>query len=122
MPPALANNEIFYTESMSDAGRLIGRALSPLTLTVRPENAAGFAATMNGIRLRNVSMLYLNLHVAASIDIPALGQYYGVHMPMNGRAVSEHRDQTFESNTIRALVTSPGLPLRLTFDDDSRNC
>ncbi|MCV7230841.1 AraC family transcriptional regulator [Mycolicibacterium komossense] len=119
VPPALANNEIFYTESISDAGRLIGRALSPLTLTVAPEQTAGFAATMHGIRLRNVSMLYLNLHVAATIDIPVLGQYYAVHMPMNGRVISEHRDRTFESNTIRSLVTSPGLPLRLTFDDDS---
>ncbi len=119
VPPALADSEIFYTESVAEASRLISKALAPLTLNVGAAETKGFAATMHGIRLRNISMLYLDLTVAATIDIPVLGQYFAVHMPMNGRGIVEHRNSTFEANTIRALVTSPGLPLRITLDHDS---
>jgi hypothetical protein len=83
VPPALANNEIFYTEDVSEASRLIAKTLGPLNLTVGTNEVSGFAATMHGVRLRNVSLLYLDVHVAAAIDIPMLGPYFGVHMPMN---------------------------------------
>lgn len=119
VPPALANNEIFYTEDVTEASGLIAKTLAPLNLTVGDDEAAGFAATMHGVRLRNVSMLYLDLHVAATIDVPMLGQYFAVHMPMNGSAVVDHRGKTFEANTIRSLVTSPGVPLRIQFEHDS---
>ena len=119
VPPALANNEIFYTEEVGEASRLIAKTLGPLDLTVGVNDVPGFAATMHGIRLRNVSMLYLDLHVPAAVDIPIVGPYYTVHMPMNGRAVVEHRGLTFEANTIRSLVTSPGVSLRMALDHDS---
>jgi AraC-like DNA-binding protein len=118
VPPALANNEIFYTESVRDAAGLLGKALAPGRIIVR-DDVAGFAATMHGVRLRNVSMLYLDLHVSATIEIPVLGQYFGVHMPMNGRAQCHHSGHEFEANTICALVTNPGTPLTMHFDEDS---
>lgn len=119
VPPALAKNEIFYTEDVGEASRLIAKTLGPLHLTVGADEVPAFAATMHGVRLRNVSLLYLDVHVAAAVDIPLLGPYYGVHMPMNGCAVVEHRGRTFEANTIRSLVTSPGVSLRLAFAHDS---
>src|SRR5690242_11796619 len=102
VPPALSEHEIFYTEDIAKATRLMGRALSPLTMTVDPAEADGFAATMHGVRLRNVSMLYLDLHVPATIDIPESGRYYAVHMPMNGVATVVHPSSTFEANTMRS--------------------
>ncbi|MCX2930396.1 AraC family transcriptional regulator [Mycobacterium sp. CVI_P3] len=119
VPPALANNEIFYTEDTKTASRLIAKTLGPLHLTVGADEAPGFAATMHGVRLRNVSLLYLDLHVASTVEIPMLGPQYSVHMPMNGRALVEHRGRTFEANTIRSVVSSPGASLRMTFDHDS---
>ncbi|GFG55679.1 transcriptional regulator [Mycolicibacterium agri] len=118
VPPALANSEIFYTESVREAMALLGKALAPGRITVGDE-ADGFAATMHGVRFRNVSMLYLDLHVRARLEIPALGPYYGVHMPMNGRALCQHNEHSFEANTIRALVTNPECALTMDFDDDS---
>ena len=119
VPPALANNEIFYTEDVRAASRLIAKTLGPLQLTVGADEVPGFAATMHGVRLRNVSLLYLDLHVASAVDIPMLGPQYAVHMPMNGRAVVEHRGRSFEANTIRSVVSSPGTSLRMAFDHDS---
>jgi AraC-like DNA-binding protein len=119
VPPALANNELFYTEDVAEATQLVAKTLGPLNLTVGVNEVPGFAATMHGIRLRNVSMLYLDLHVASAVDIPVLGPHFAVHMPMNGRAVVEHRGHTFEANTVRSLVTSPGMSLRMAFDHDS---
>ncbi|WP_234810142.1 AraC family transcriptional regulator [Mycolicibacterium moriokaense] len=118
VPPALANNEIFYTENVREAGSLLSQALAPGWITL-PDGATGFAATMHGVRLRNVSMLYLDLHVRSTLEIPALGRYFGVHMPMNGTARCVHNGHDFEANTINALVTSPGAGLTMHFDDDS---
>jgi AraC-like DNA-binding protein len=38
---------------------------------------------------------------------------------MNGRAHCHHSGHEFEANTIRALVTNPGTPLTMQFDEDS---
>jgi AraC-like DNA-binding protein len=119
VPPALADHEIFYTEDVREAARLVGRTLSPLTLTIDPVHTGGFAATMHGIRLRNVSLLYLDLHVPAALDIPASGRYFAVHMPLAGGAAVRHPDGEFEANTTRSLVTSPGQPVRIDFALDS---
>ncbi len=119
VPPALADKEIFYTEDVAEAARLIGKALAPLTLTVGSDEVPGFAATMHGVRLRNVSMLYLDLHVACTLEIPELGPYFAVHMPTNGTAVVHHRGRVFEANTIRSIVTSPHGSLHVAFEHDS---
>jgi AraC-like DNA-binding protein len=119
VPPALTNNEIFYTEDVREAAELMGQALSPLTLQVAAEHVAGFAAGMHGVRLRNVSMLYFDLHVPAVIDIPRHGNYFAVHMPMNGTASTSHRGRTFESNSVRAVVSSPGKGLTMRLELDS---
>ena len=119
MPSALAGHEIFYTEDADEASELIGKALAPNTLTLGEVGAGGFAADLHGVRFREVSLLYLDLHVAATLDIHKCGGYYAVHMPMNGRAIGIVAGREFEANTIRALVTNPGDELRIRFDHDS---
>lgn len=119
VPPALTGNEIFYTENLREATKLIGQAFSPLTLRVAESHLDAFAAGMHGVRLRNVSMLYFDLHVPAVVDIPRQGPYYAVHMPMNGCALAEHRGESFEANSICSLVSSPGEALTMHLDLDS---
>jgi len=119
VPTALVGHEIFYTEDAEDASELIGRVLAPNSLTLGTSGAGGFAASMHGVRFRSVSLLYLDLHVAATLDIPKCGHYYAVHMSMNGRAAGAAAGQEFEANTIRALVTNPGDELQIRFDHDS---
>jgi AraC-like DNA-binding protein len=118
VPPALADREIFYTEDVREASVMIGRALAPTRLTVS-DGDAGFAAVMHGIRLRNISLLYLDLHVRATLEILSVKGYFGVHMLMNGRAQSHHNGHEFEVNTIHALVTSPCGGVTMHLDDDS---
>lgn len=119
VPPALADHEIFYTESPNEAAELIGTALSPATLTVGEIEAHRFAACMHGVRLRAVSLLHLDLGVAATVDVPAMGHYFAVHMPTNGRARCTDAEHEFEASPLRAVVTSPGTPLRMEFGYDS---
>jgi AraC-like DNA-binding protein len=119
VPPALVDNEIFYTEDVDDAATRLGQALSPLTLHVTDEHRATFAAAMHGVRLRNVSMLYFDLHVPAAVDIPLHGDYYAVHMPMSGGALVSHRGNTFDANSTRSLVGSPGRALTMRLELDS---
>lgn len=119
VPTALTNREIFYTEDIEEACTLIGRAFAPGALSVGEVSSREFAASMHGVRFRDISLLYLDLHVAATLDIPQCGPYYAIHMPMNGRAVGTVGQTDFEVNTIRALVTNPCDKLLIRLDHDS---
>ncbi len=119
IPPALSGREIFYTEDVGEAARLLGRALSPASLTLGDLDAQRFAASLHGVRLRDVSLLYVDLGIAATLDIPCMGPYFAVHMPTNGRAVCTHDGRTFETNTVKAVVTNPGMSLTMEFAYDS---
>jgi AraC-like DNA-binding protein len=119
VPPALEEHEVFYTEDPAEAGRLIGQALAPNRLTVGAIGSSGFAASMHGIRFRDISLLYLDLHIPVELDIAHCGAYYAVHAPMNGRAVGTVNGQAFEANPIQSLVTNPGDPLQMRLDHDS---
>ena len=119
IPPALAGREIFYTEDAHEAAALLGRALSPATLTLGDLDAQRFAASLHGVRLRDVSLLHVDLGIAATLDVPAMGPYFAVHMPTNGRAVCTHDGTTFEANPVNAAVTSPGMALTMQFAYDS---
>lgn len=119
IPPALAGNEIFYTENVREAADLLGKALSPAALIPDGKDSHRFAASLHGVRLRDISLLYVDLGVSATIDIPAMGPYYAVHMPTNGRALCTHGDRVFEANPIHAVVSSPGMALKMEFAFDS---
>lgn len=119
IPRALEGHEIFYTEDLREASDLIRQALSANRLTLTGPDSGRFAASLHGVRLRDVSMLYLDLHAAVALEFPATGPYVAVHMPMNGRVLCEHDGRTMEGNTTRAIVTSPGQALTLRFDHDA---
>ncbi len=119
VPPALAGHEIFYTEDPAEAAGLLGRAFAPLRLTPGEVAARTFAASLHGVRLREVSLLYVDLSVGASLDVHRSGSYYAVHMPMNGLATGTVRGRAFEAGPVRALVTNPGEQLAMRFDYDS---
>jgi AraC-like DNA-binding protein len=93
--------------------------LAPNRLVLGEIGAKQFAAVMHGVRVRDISLLYLDLHVPATLTIAACGPYYAIHMPMNGRAVGKVRGQEFEATPIQALVTNPGDSLDIRLDHDS---
>jgi AraC-like DNA-binding protein len=119
IPPALEGHEIFYTEDPVEAADLIGKALSPGRLVLGEVDAQRFAGSLHGVRLRDVSMLYLDLNIAVTVDVPKTEPYFAVHMPTNGRAVCTLNGKVSEGNATRALVTSPGQKMIMRLDHDS---
>ena len=119
VPPALAEREIFYSEDVPEASELIAAALAPNRLTTGGVGTSGFAASMHGARLRDVSLLYLDLHVPVEMVTPLTGDYVAVHMPTAGRAVVTSQGTTAEANPITAVVTSASTPVTMRFDHDS---
>ena len=119
VPSALERHEIFYSENPQESSELIAKALAPNRLVLGEIGAKQFAAVMHGVRVRDISMLYLDLHVPATLTLAACGPYYAIHMPMNGRAVGVVRGQGFEATPIQALVTNPGDSLEIRLDHDS---
>ena len=119
VPPALAEREIFYTEDLHEASELISAALAPNRLTTGGVGSSEFAASLHGARLRDVSLLYLDLHVPTEMVTPLTGEYVAIHMPTAGRAVVTSQGSTVEANPIRAVVTSARTPVTMRFDHDS---
>ena len=93
--------------------------MSPGRLTLGEVDAQRFAASLHGVCLRDVSMLYLDLNIAVTLDIPKTGPNVAVHMPTNGRAVCTLDGQESEGNATRALIISPGQALIMRLDHDS---
>jgi len=119
VPSALERHEIFYSENLQESSELIAKALAPNRLVLGEIGAKQFAAVLHGVRIRDISLLYLDLHVPATLTIAACGPYYAIHMPMNGRAVGSIRGRAFEATPIQALVTNPGDSLEIRLDHDS---
>jgi AraC-like DNA-binding protein len=63
-------------------------------------------------------MFYLDLHVAATLEMPCTGPYFAVHMPTNGTARCTVDGRDLEADTTRAMVTSPGQAVTIRLTDD----
>ncbi len=119
VPPALAGREIFYSEDPNEAAELIAGVLAPNRLTVDDLGETGFAASLHGARMRDVTVLHLDLHVPAQMDTPVAGDYVAVHMPTNGTSMISSRTAAVEANPITAAVTSAHQPVNIKFGLDS---
>lgn len=118
IPPALEGREVFYSEDAAETSQLVGKALSPNSLIIDEVGPTGFVASLHGACLRDISLLYLNLGAAATLEIPCTGDYFAVHMPTNGRTVVTIGKEVVEANPIRAAVTSPDSQVSMRFDLD----
>ena len=113
VPPALAGREIFYSEDPNEASELIAGVLAPNRLTVDDPGGTGFAASLHGARLRDVTVLHLDLHVPAQMDTPVAGDYVAVHMPTNGTSMISSRTTASRPTRSPRLVTSAHQPVNI---------
>jgi len=119
VPPSLAAHELFTTQDLAEATAQLGKVLAPAFLvSADPENP-DFAVSMHGLRLHDISLLYLDIRGGGTIVIAHSGPYYAVHLPMNGLASGTCAGQAFEASPIRAVVTNPVDPVTLTIPADS---
>jgi len=118
VPTALLGHEIFCTDKPDEASELIGHVLGNNRLTVHPSEEE-FQATMNAIRLRDVSLAYLDLHASTTLDFIATGNHYAVHMPMTGTAEGMYDGVEFSALSYQAIVVNPGTRFRMTTGFDS---
>lgn len=119
VPPSLAAEELFTTTDVAEAARLMGKVLAPAFVVPTDPAAVDFSATMHGVRLHDVSVLYLDIRGGATVVIAHSGPYFAVHLPLNARAAGTCGGRTFEMNPIRALVTNPMDPVTVVLPADS---
>lgn len=118
VPTALADREVFCGADPAAASRLVGQLLGPNHLTIH-DNRDGFLASMNAIRLRDVTMAYVDFQVPTTLEFTATGNHYTVHMPMNGSAECEYNGVAVTALTYQALVVNPGTRLTMRFGLDA---
>lgn len=119
VPPALESREIFYTEDVAEAEKLLAQAVGPVGLAAAPNALAPPAIQFNGVRLRDISLLYLDLHVETTLELFDIGPYYLVMTPMNATASADIAGRTAHANTIHSLVFNPGNHATLHVDHDA---
>lgn len=118
VPTALVGHEVLSTDNPAEVSALLSRMLGPNHLVIHPP-VEDFHATVAAIRLRDVTMAYLDLHVAVTIDMPITNDVYSVHMPMNGSADCSYNGIRVEANSFEALVVNPGTDLQMRMEVDS---
>jgi AraC-like DNA-binding protein len=119
VPTALAGHPVFCTEDPSEAGDLVGKVLGPTTLRPTNYDPALFEASLHAVRLRDVSLAYLDFHIGVAIDVPSTGDHYTVHMPTTGQTHCRYNGAAFEVATYQGLVVNPGTHLHLQLGDDT---
>lgn len=118
VPIALQDHEVMSTPDVEVAEAVISQLLGQARLTVEGR-ADGFEATLNAVRFLDVSMAYLDLHVEATLDVPASADCFTVHMTTNGTAQVTLNGQRHEVTAFFTLVVSPGTSYSLHLGADS---
>lgn len=119
VPVALRDREIMCTDNLADSAAVVSGLLGRCSL--RPESTAAvpFQTTLNAVRIRDVTMAYIDFHAPTTVDVRRTGDHYTVHMPTSGLATAGYRGQRIEVNPYHVLVVSPGEVLRIRFEHDS---
>jgi AraC-like DNA-binding protein len=118
VPTALVGHEIFCTDDPAEASELVGQFIGLNQLEV-DTGEGPFQATMNGIRLRDVTLAYLDFHAATTLSFAKTGDHYSVHMPMSGLARCRYDGDPVDVLSYLALVVNPGTDLSMAMAFDS---
>lgn len=118
VPPGLEGHEVLYCEDVHEAEQLLSKAFGPLTLGVSDVDSPGFAVSVHGVRLRDVSLLYIDLHVPTTVDITTTGSYYAVLMPTSGRLSWTVNGRDVEADMSHAVVLNPGTHVHVRLAHD----
>lgn len=119
VPTALAGAEVFCTSEREEAETLVGFLLGQHRLAVLDGSTSEpFQASMHAIRLRDVTLAYLDYHHAARLDFASTGDHYSVLMPTNGLMECRYDGAPVTGLTYQGIVVNPrtNLKLDLAFD------
>ncbi|MBK6885326.1 MAG: AraC family transcriptional regulator [Tetrasphaera sp.] len=119
VPVALRDREILCTDHLADAAGVVSGLLGRCSLRPEPSAAAPFQTTLNAVRIRDVTMAYLDFHAPTTVDVRRTGAHYTVHMPTSGLAAATYRGRQIEVSPYHVLVVSPGEELRMRVEHDS---
>lgn len=119
VPNALQDHPVACTSDLAEATDVASDLLGDLTIDPHPDGADAFLATMNAVRLVDVTMAYLDLACAATVRVPRSADCYSVHMTTSGHGVVSVRGQRTDLSPFFALVLSPGTGYVLELERDS---
>lgn len=120
VPTALSGAEIFCTSDREEAETLAGYLLGAHRLAVLDGSTTEpFQASLHAIRLRDVTLAYLDYHHAARLDFAATGDHYTVLMPTTGLMECRYDGRPVTGLTYQAVVVNPRTNLKLDLAYDT---
>lgn len=113
LPPALEPHLAWATNDPAEAW-LLGRDLLGVhQISITDEQPSDFAASYHAVRLRDVTLGYLDYTAEVRVDVQALPQSFLVLVPMSGRSYVHAGGRRIEATPITAVVPSPGSRLTI---------
>lgn len=111
------------TPDVHDAESVIGELLGPCRIVpatgVETGAGNGFEASLNAVRIVDVTMAYLDLTVESTLDMARSADCFTVHMTTNGSAEVTLDGERHDITAFFTLVVSPGTAYTLHLGADS---
>ncbi|WP_395695014.1 AraC family transcriptional regulator [Nocardioides sp.] len=119
VPNALQDHPVACTADVAEATEVASQLLGDLLIEPHPDGVDEFLATMNAVRLVDVTLAYLDLVCPSTVRVPRSADCFSVHMTTAGRGVVTVGGDRTDLSPFHALVVSPGTSYVLDLERDS---
>lgn len=104
LPPALEDHLVWASRDPSEATHLGRELLGPHRLTVTDERPQDFFASYHAVRLRDVTLGYLDYTTEVRVEAPELPSSVLVLVPMSGTSIVHTGATTAQATPITAVL------------------
>src|SRR3954451_23676716 len=108
VPTALQQHEILCTTDIAEATDALSEMVGPASVMIAPNVREDFQATLNAIRLLDVSLAYLDFRAPATVVVHRTADVFTVHMTTHDSAQVVIGGREHEASTYFPMVTNPG--------------
>jgi len=113
LPPALEDHLVWDTHDRFTAEHVGREHLGRHYLTVTDDRPDDFYASLHAVRLRDVTLGYLDYTVELRLEAEALPRSFLVLVPMSGHSTVHVDGTRTEATAITAVLPPPGRPMAI---------
>jgi AraC-like DNA-binding protein len=113
IPPALHPHEVYATDSVPLAAELGRPVFGEHRIEAAAAPAHPFLASMHAVRLRDLTLAYVDFVAAVDIHADRMPDHYSVFMAMNGESHTLNRGAVAVATPVAGAIPHPGSPAEM---------
>lgn len=111
LPPALEDHLVWATRDVAEAEQLGRELYGPHRLSIVDERPQDFHASYHAVRLRDVTLGYLDYSAEVRVEADRLPSTFLVLVPMSGHSIVHTVRTTSQATPITAVLPRPERPV-----------